>query len=190
MAFAAPLFATLGAAGGAATTTAAATSLAKLGTIVQAVGAGVGGIATLASANYNAKVAENNAAVEDMNAERAIERAAIIAQEQDVEARGELGALISRAGASGLDARSGSLAGSRRSLQQLAAKDRGLTTHEGQVGADNARQRASDYRSQASLSKSRGTFGFLGSTLEVGSSLITGASRINRIRAKSIGQGI
>ena len=172
--------------GAAAGTVAGATALTKLATAAKVGGGIVSTIGSIASANFNADIAEQNQKLAEENAERIRQQAAVHAQEQDVAARGEIGAIIASAGASGLNLGTGSKLLQRRSAEELAAKDRGFTIFRGEMDAHTEEKRAADFATQSSLASQQGVFAGVGGLLDVGTSLVSGASRVNRIRATTI----
>lgn len=157
-----------------------------LGTALSVGSAVVGAVGTFAQNKFNSQVAANNAQIADRNAERAIFESQVEAQESDIAARGELGFILAQAGASGLDASTGSIATRRKSLQQLAAKDRGLIRSQGDVSAAGSRQQAADFRTSGSQSRRAGAFGLIGGTIDIGTSLVSGAAQVNRRKARRI----
>lgn len=184
MAFAIPLIAGGTAAGATGTAVATAASLTKASTLLSAIGGATTLVAGQQQARFAQAMALRNAQIAEDNAKQAKERAAAEAQEADVAARGELGALLSEAGASGLNLNQGSVAGRRRSLEQLAAKDRGFIVAGGEAEAFRERQRAEDYRAEGRQARSAGSFRAVGDVLGIGSTLISGAARVNRLRAR------
>lgn len=160
-----------------------ATALSVASGVIEAVGQYSAGM-------YQAKVAANNARIADENAKRAIHTANVQAQNQDFDALVAMGGLLAELGASGLQVGTGSAALRRKSQSELAARDRGYTIHEGQMQASNYRQQAQDFRTEAAGAKRGAMYSLLGGGLEVGSSLITGASKVNQAKAKRIAAGV
>ena len=174
------------AAGGAAATTAGAIGLTQAGTALGALGGVVSTIGAVQQQRFQQQVALNNAQIAEQNAAREVQRASMEAQEADVRARGELGQLIADAGASGLNLNSGSSFLRRRSLEQLAAKDRGFIVAEGEARAQAQKQIAQDERAGAAQSGRAAILEGIGGGLDIGTTLISGASKVNRIRARAI----
>lgn len=174
--------------GGAAAGAAAGSSVAltQAATTMQIIGQIVGITAGIAGAVSASNAAKANAAIAEDNAKRATQEAAAKAQEQDVKARGELGAFLAESGASGLSLGSGSTLLRRQSLTELAAKDRGYITYEGAREATNFKQTAADYRAEARSARNAGFFNAVGGALEIGSTLISGASEVNRLKKTSV----
>lgn len=176
----------LAAAGGVGTAATVATGATALGTVLSVGSAAIGAVGAFQQSRFNSQVALNNAQIAEDNAQRAIFESQIQAQESDVAARGELGFILAQAGASGLSADEGSIATRRRSQQQLAAKDRGLIRNQGDVEAARSRQQAADFRSQAKQERRAGNFELIGGSIDIGTSLVSGAAQINRRKAQKI----
>lgn len=170
--FLAPMLAKVGVAVGASGAGAAASGLQVVGTALSAVSG-------LASANYQASVAKANAKIAEQNAARAQQEAAVAAQEQDWQAAAEIGQMVASMGASGLLIDSPSNLAKQRSARQLAAKDRGYTIYRGATEGANYSQQAATFRADAGAARTAGILG-------VGSSLISGATKINSIKASTI----
>ena len=139
--------------------------------------------AAIAQNSYQARVALNNAKIAEQNAERAINESKIGAQDQDLEAKAQIGALIARGGASGLSLGAGSLALRRKSAEELAARDRGYTIYAGETKADAYNQQAQDYRTEASSLRTANFMEVIGAGFDIGTSLISGAALTNRRNA-------
>lgn len=126
-----------------------ATGAAVVGTALQIKSQRDQAKAAEARARYQAEVAKRNAAVEEENRQRAIAEAAVEAQDQDFDARRELGALMAEQGALGLDLGSGSFLRQRAGLETIAATDRARIIDRGQNEADAAKRRADNFREEA-----------------------------------------
>lgn len=142
---------------------------------------------------FQAQVAENNALIEEQNREQAIANAALQAQDQDIGARTELGALIAEQGASGLDLGSGSFLRVREGLESIASQDRERIIEGGRIEAAGAAQRAADFRTQAAGARATATDARNAQSVArrtgrtgVFTSLISGASTIAGSTARSI----
>ena len=145
------------------------------------VSAGLGVFSSLAAGSYQAQVAKRNSEIALQNAARATASAAASAQMQDQEALVEMGALAAAGGASGLSLGVGSSALRRRSLQELAARDRGLTIYQGETEAAAYRQQAAGYESDAGAAVFGGIMGAAGSALGAfdAPSMVAGASSVS-----------
>jgi hypothetical protein len=167
MAFMAPAFAGL------------STAMSSISGIVSTVGAVAGGM-------YKAKVASNNAKVATNNANAAVARAAVEAQEGDMEASADLGQLMAAASASGLVADSGSKALVRKSATELAAKDRGYRIYAGATEAAGYKQQAEDFRAEAKGARFGAIMDGIGGAMDFGSNLISDASPVNPDKARGL----
>ena len=159
---------------------ASATGLATAATVASVGGSVISGVSQFAQSRYQARVLSNNAAIEEANAERAIFEGNVSAQDRDLQASGELGALIARQAGSGLDTGSGSFVATLRGQEELASLDRARIVTQGEVRAAEARSRAADNRAGASQARRAGNLGVLASAADVTSSLISGASLVRR----------
>jgi len=147
----------------------------------------VSALSAVTSALYQAKVASNNAIIAENNAKRATQEAAIAAQDQDFAARGEIGDIIAQASASGLTLDTGSQGLKRRAALGLAARDRGYTIYRGATEAAAYRQQAADFTSSASAFGTEALFGAVGGALDVGTSLVSNATKVKKETARKIG---
>lgn len=187
MAFALPLLGAGAGAGAAAGGTAligagAASTLATLGTVASVATGVLGTISFIQEASFAEDQANANAPVMEENAERAVQEAGIRAQRADLEAIEELGALATKQSVSGLSG--GTYALQRKRLRELAARDRGTIIFEGQAESDRIKQGAADQRTRANSARSAGRFAGISGAFNVGSSLISGASKVNELKRK------
>jgi hypothetical protein len=155
-------------------------------TAVTTASAVVGGIAAISSARYQSQVAQNNATIATQNAERTRFETQVANQEQDQAAKADIGQLLASGGASGLALGVGSMGLRRKSAEQLAARDRAYTDYAGATRAAGFEQQANDFTASASAARSEGVFGALGAGLDIGGSLISGASTVNPATASRI----
>lgn len=162
------------------------TSLGGLSTALSVGSAVVGTIGAINQANFQSQVANNNAAIAEDNARRAVFESQVEAQETDFAARDELGQLLAQQGASGLSLGSGSFALRRKGQEELAAKDRGFIRNQGEVQATRFRQQANDQRAEAAQAKAAGRNALISGAFEVGTSLVSGATRVNARKARSL----
>jgi hypothetical protein len=165
-------------------------ALAALGTsTATAVSVGsavVGGVAAVGQARYQSQVAKNNATIATQNAERTRFETQVANQQQDQEARADIGALLAQGGASGLALGVGSMGLRRKSAEQLAARDRAYTDYAGETRAAGFDQQASDFSAEAASANRAGIFGAVGAGLDIKSSLVSGASTVNPTTANRI----
>lgn len=171
-------------AAGLSTAAGGAAGLAAISTAAT-IGAGVlGTVAQVQQAKFEQRVAEQNATTADENRIQALRDAAIANQDRDFEATQELGALIARQAASGLSG--GSHALQRKTLHQLAQRDRQRIATQGEATAARFGQQAQDFRTQASAASARGSNAVVSGVIGAGTSLISGAQQINEIKARSL----
>lgn len=160
-----------------------------IGTALSVASGVVGLIGAQQMSGFQAKVAERNAQLADENAKRALHDAAVQAQNRDLDSTVEMGDLLANLGASGLAIGTGSAALRRKSQAELARRDRGYIIQEGEMAAHNYRQQAQDFRTEASGAKAEGKWNMLSGALDLGSTLITGASKVNQAKAKRVAAG-
>ena len=165
---------------------AALSALGVSATAATTASAVVGGIAAISAASYKAKVAQNNATIATQNAERTRFETQVANQEQDQAAKADIGQLLASGGASGLALGVGSMGLRRKSAEELSARDRAYTTYAGETRAAGFQQQANDFTSSASAARSEGVFGALGAGLDIGGSLVSGASTVNPATASRI----
>ena len=176
--FAAPL---LAGAGGAA---AAGSTLAAISTGLSVATGIMGTIAAVNEAKFNAAVAEQNAEIAEENRVRAIQEGQLAAQRADLDASQELGLLIANQAASGLSG--GSHALQRKTMRELAGRDRGTIIYEATAKGARFGQQAQDYRITGKAERMAGKFAAVSGVLGVGSSLISGASKYSVYRAREL----
>ena len=148
-------------------TAGASSTLGILGGLVGTAGSVMGQL-------YQARVAENNADVARANAERAVVDSQVRSQDQDFEARQIQGREVAGQGASGLSLASPSFILRTRANETAAGVNRLRTIQAGETEADNFRQQADDFESQASQSRLGALFSGVGGALSSGASLLNG----------------
>lgn len=166
--------------------TAASIGLTLVGTAANIASANAEARAQQQQYQYQQQVAMRNAEIAEENAAKAIATANAEAQEKDYLAAAEIGELIAQQSASGIRGNVGSNYLRRKSLQALARKDRGFIVAGGVSAAADERTKAEDYRAEAeqynaAISNTKKTKG-----LRIASSLISGASTINRTKFESL----
>lgn len=186
MAFVAPVLAAVGTMAGATAATAVSTGAVIASTAATVGSALIGGIASFQQAKAQEKMAKHRAEVAQENAKRARFRSQVEQQDQDVLARAVIGDLASSQAASGLDFGSGSFASRRKAARVLARKDALNIRQGGELEAQNFEQQALDASFEARQARSAGRFSLLSTAFDTGSSLISGASKINRVRASGL----
>lgn len=155
-------------------------------TAISVASAVAGTVAAVSEARYRSQVATNNATIAEANRVRTMEETGINAQEQDMAARADIGAMLAQQGASGLSMGIGSMALRRKSAGELAAKDRSRVVYTGQTEANQFEQQAQDFREESRMAKREGKFAVLEGGLNIGSSLIGGAEKVNSKKARSL----
>jgi hypothetical protein len=174
-------------AGVSASTAATVGTLATIATGVAAVqGARLEGQAQVSAARYQQQVALNNATVATNNAERTRFETQVANQQQDQEAKADIGQLLSQGGASGLTLGVGSMGLRRKSAEQLASRDRAYTNYAGATKAAGFDQQSADFTASAAASKREAGFAKAGAKINIASSLISGASKIDFGRFGSV----
>lgn len=162
------------------------TALTTASTLLGGASAVLGTISSINQANYQRKVAENNAAIEERNARLAAQNAATTGRDQDIRAAAEMAQLIAQQSASGFSLGSGSYALARKSQAELAARDRLRIAQQGTDAVADAQQRAADFRSTANAARSSARNAMLAGALNIGSTFLGGATAINQQRARSL----
>lgn len=169
---------------------AAIAAMGGWGTALAAGSAAFTAISGYQQGMYQSRVAANNAQIANDNAKRVTQETAVKAQEQDWQAQTEMGALLANLGASGLSVGTGSAALRRKSQENLAAKDRAYTTYEGETQATGYKQQSQDFTAEAAANRSAAQNALISGVLDIGSSLVGGASKVNVAKAKRINAGI
>lgn len=141
-------------------------------TAASVASAGFGIISSVASANYQAKLHEYNAQIAGGNAKRAEERAAIEAQDNDMNTLGLLGEQEAAQTSSGISLRSKSAVLTRRAARELGRRDTLNIVQSGDIEAYNYRAAAAGERAQGDMAKSAGRMNALGQFLSLGGSLV------------------
>jgi hypothetical protein len=178
-----------GAAAAGATATAAtatAATFAKISTGIKIASAVAGLASSVQMSKYQSRVAENNATIAENNALDASQQAQEEAEQRGRFAQVEMGELLANQAASGLNLGSGSYALSRKSQAQLAARDTSLIIQQGADRAENFRQQGADFRSEADQADRAGRFAFLEAGINIGSSAISGAAKVSKIRSRRL----
>ena len=159
-----------------------AETLLVVGLGASLLGTGISTIAGIQQAKFQAQIAKRSAEISRLNAERAVERSQIEAQDQDRLAAAVIGDVISNEQAgSGLSLRSGSFTKKRASLRQLARLDTLRIRQAGDIEAFNFLQEAATGRAEAKAFKRKAKFTAIAGVLKGistigGSSLVSGAA--------------
>lgn len=177
MAFLAAIPAAIGSifGGGAAAAAGGGSALSTLGTIASIGGTVLSGVSAYGAAQYQASIGEMNAKIAEENADRARERAAIEAQEQDDTTLALLGQQEAAQSASGLSLGGRSQMLTRKAARELGRKDALNVRQGGEIEAYNYGVDAANQRAGAEAAKSQGIGALLGSFLGASKSLIGGS---------------
>ncbi len=135
------------------------------------LGTAVSTIAGVQQAKFQAQIAKRSAEISELNAERAVERSQIEAQDQDRLAAAVIGDAISKQAGSGLSLKSGSFTGKRASLRQLARLDTLRIRQAGDIEAFNFLQEAATGKAEAKAFKRKAKFTAVAGALQAVSTL-------------------
>lgn len=161
-----------------------ASALAGIATAVSVASGIVGTISAVQQANFNQKLAARNATIAEDNARRSIYEGQLKAQQADLDASQEMGQLLARQSVSGLTGKTYAL--QRKSLRELASRDRGTIRFEAESLAQRYRQQGQDFQIEAAGERSAKSFAILSGLGDVGSSLISGAAKYSALKQKEL----
>lgn len=177
MAFAAPA---LAAVGGGSALLGGATALSVLGT-------GLGAMQQMQQASFQAEVASRQATLAEQQAVQTRQRGQIEAQETDFAAMQEMSQREARRAGSGFELGSTSFNRSRRLEKMLASRDRLRVQDQAEREALTLENQAASSRTEAAGAKRAGKFAAIGGALDIGSSLVSGAAKVNKRKAAQLG---
>lgn len=166
------------AAGISASTLATASAAVSIGTSV------LSAVSARNQASFEGELAQRNQKIAEENRLQTIRETGEAARDKDREASQELGALIASQAASGLSG--GSHALQRKSLRQLAARDRERIVAEGTSQAERFRQQAQGFAGDAAAASAAKSNALTTGLLDVGSSAISGASLVQKTKANAL----
>lgn len=129
-------------------------------------------------AEYQASVADKNAAIQEQNAVNAIDATQQTQVDQDAKASFLQGQIVAAQGASGLSTTGRSAVMTRASARRLAQLDRERIREAGDVEAANFRMAAADARDAADYARDEAKNARSAGWLGAASSLVGGAGRI------------
>jgi hypothetical protein len=179
MAFLAAIPAAFGAvAAGTATAAQAALAMGTVATGISAVGAGVTAFSAYKQSQFQAQVAKNNALIAANNSQNALEAGQSAESASRMQTSIRVGAALAAQGANGVDVGFGSPAAVRGSLINEGELDALTVRHNAAVNALGYIQQSQSLNAEASAYQMAGTNAALGGALNVGSTLIGGASSI------------
>lgn len=162
------------------------TGLAAVGAVASGVGAVYSTIANVQAANFQAAVAMSQQEQLELNAAGARTRAGAEAQDQDFANLLAMEEVLAQQGASGFATTSASLADRRQLNRVLATQDRERIVLAGETEARNLQSQANTAGVEAQLASNRATTAAIAGTIDVGSTLITGASNVNKAFARKV----
>lgn len=161
---------------------------------IMAAGTAFSVVSGIQAANYQAKVAENNAKISEENAIRETAAANKDAQSRDINAMQTIAELQAEMDASGLNSSSGTMLLRRRSVEELATSDRENLAAKKEANLTNRKNEAASYRAEGKAAKKAGVVNAIGGVLSIPTSYLSGATMVNdfnklqvRGRASTIG---
>lgn len=173
----------LGGAGAAASTLGATASAAStLGTIgagVSALGTLGAGIAQGDAASYAAQVAQQNAAIEQQNASRAIAAGQQAAQSESMKGAAQLGEIKAAQAASGIDVNTGSAVDVQAGQREVNELDTENVLNNAQLQAYGYRVQATSDLDQAALDKAQAEEAPIGAALSAVGGFLGNSSGIS-----------
>lgn len=159
---------------------AAVPALIAISTAISTGAAVYGGISANQQAQYQARIAEQNAKIAESNATRALQKGQIDAQEQDALTAQTLGEQESAQSASGLSLHSGSAILTRKTARELGRLDALRTIHDSEMEAHGHRTQAWGYRAEAEGARAEGRASLIGGFLSGAGNLVAGAAQTSR----------
>lgn len=133
--------------------------------VVGAISSIAGGVMGMMQAQYQAKVANMNAAVAKENAARAVEKASIEGEDNDLQTKALLGEQEVAQAASGISLSGKSQILTRRSAHLVGRRDTMNIIHKGKVEEYNYLVDAANFKAQAQAAKMSGISSLVGGVL-------------------------
>lgn len=130
-------------------------------------------------AKFDEKVAERDMEIAKRNQEAAITEGQAVQEQQDEQARAEIGALTASYGAAGVDLGLGSSLINLTQTRALARRDATNIRNQTNKEVDQFRQQEYDALARKSQAKADKTNVIIGGALDVGSTLLSGAQSYN-----------
>lgn len=146
---------------------------AVAGAVIGAASSIYSGMAAASQARYQASVAEMAARVNEQNAQRALQRGAIEAQDQDMQTLQRLGEQEAAQSASGISLKSGSAILTRKTARELGRRDALNVVQDSKIEAYNYRVEAAGERASAGAYRSSATNSLVGGFLGAAGSLVS-----------------
>ena len=131
------------------------------------------GVFGLMQANYQAKVADNNAQIAQMNANRALEQGGVDAQDSDMRTKALLGAQESQQAASGVSIGGASAIQTRNAARSLGNRDSQSVYSAGLVRNNDYLNQKSNFESDAAAARMSGISSFVGGVLETAAKIVS-----------------
>lgn len=147
-----------------------------IGGVLKAVGAGIGAISAVAGGMYQAQIAKNNADIARQNAQLAAQKSQDEAKSNDENTKALIGEQLAVQAASGLNANTGSTLRVRQSTNRLGRADSYNIRQQGAYEVQNYLQQANNFEAESKASTFNAVLGGIGGAVDVGTSLISGAS--------------
>lgn len=157
-------------------------ALAIASTALTAGGKVLEGVAAKRAADYQAVVAEKNAALAEYNAGRSLARGQVEAQEADFETAALLGQQRAGRGASGVSVNSRSQGAAETAARVIADIDRKRIREGSQLEAFNFRTTGQGLTEEAKMLRRSGRGALIAGILGGAGSLVTGAARVGAVR--------
>lgn len=149
-----------------------AAALGPVGPAIAAAGTLIGAVGQMSTTAQQARALRASAELDQENASRAVFRAQVDAQDQDIEAGQQISSYVATQAQSGLRLSSDYFQMAERRLRVLAARDRYRLRQQGDIEAANYQQRASASLTEAKNLSSSMIFDALGSVATAGSQFI------------------
>ena len=164
--------------------------LAALGPIFTVAGTAVSAIGASNQANYRAKVAANNAAIAEDNANKAAEAAQREQQRSDFEYADLISRQFSAQSASGLDV----LGASQLRTRDLSGRVRGLAAtdirRQGEANTANLFQDAANFKAESNAARKESGLALATGVLKIGSTLVGSGLFKKRDKIAKVSGGI
>ena len=164
-------------------------TLAIVGTAVAAAGSIVSGVNQNQQAKYQAKIATQNAALDRKAAQDAMERGSIEEARQYRKTSQVLGAQRAALAANGLDTTFGSAADIQTDTETLGWEDAQTIRNNAVREATGFEISASNNVGKAASSRAAGKAALIGGFFDAGSTILSGASQVKKLKAQSAGAG-
>lgn len=159
-------------------------TLLAAGTLTSAVSTMAGGIAQAGGMKYQAKLAEQNAALDRANAQDAMKRGAIEEQRQYTRNAQRLGAQRAALAANGVEVEFGSAADLQEDTRRIGQEDAATVRENAIREVRGFEIRSWNQRAEAAAQRANATNTLITSALDTGSTLLGGAEKWKNMKAK------